>query len=115
MQRCLYNEEVRLPNRPHHGLPGAGKTTLGKKLSAKYHLPVFYIGAYREEKNERGGEWLFSNDYCDKYEFVRKMFRQFIDVPGEMVIDTTRMNAQDVFRKVVSWLPFWKDMGVLHP
>src|SRR3990167_7420931 len=31
------------------GLPGAGKTTLGKKLSAKYHLPVFYIGAYRSK------------------------------------------------------------------
>ena len=130
------------------GLPGAGKTTLGKKLSAKYHLPVFYIGAYRskfpssdkgeadawvalfrdlsrqkwancilettglnsrerflraafpfsnivtikliaqkrvlykrigKKKNERGGEWLFSDDYSDKYEFVRKMFRQFID------------------------------------
>ena len=166
------------------GLPGAGKTTLGKKLSAKYHLPVFYIGAYRskfpssdkgeadawvtlfrdlsrqkwancilettglnsrerflraafpfsnivtikliaqkrvlyerigKKKNERGGEWLFSDDYSDKYEFVRKMFRQFIDVPAEMVIDTTRMKAQDVFRKVVSWLPFWKDIGVLHP
>jgi len=166
------------------GLPGAGKTTLGKKLSAKYHLPVFYIGAYRskfpssdkgeadawvalfrdlsrqkwancilettglnsrerflraafpfsnivtikliaqkrvlykrigKKKNERGGEWLFSDDYSDKYEFVRKMLRQFIDVPAEMVIDTTRMKAQDVFRKVVSWLPFWKDIGVLHP
>jgi len=29
------------------GLPGAGKTTLGKKLSKKYDLPVFNIGKYR--------------------------------------------------------------------
>ena len=29
------------------GLPGAGKTTLGKKLSSFYQVPVSYIGAYR--------------------------------------------------------------------
>lgn len=160
------------------GLPGAGKTTLSKKLSAKYHLPVFYIGAYRskfpssdegeadawvalfkdlsrqkwancilettglnsrerflraafsfsnivtikltalrrvlyerigkKKKNERCREWLFSDDYCDKYEFVRKMFRQFIDVPAVMVIDTTRMNAQEVYKRVVEELAFWQ-------
>jgi len=29
------------------GLPGAGKTTLSKKLSAKLKLPVYRIGEYR--------------------------------------------------------------------
>lgn len=29
------------------GLPGAGKTTLVKKLSRKYNLPEFHIGTYR--------------------------------------------------------------------
>lgn len=29
------------------GLPGAGKTTLAKKLSRKFRLPIFGIGEYR--------------------------------------------------------------------
>lgn len=29
------------------GLPGAGKTTLAKKLSRKFNLPIFRIGEYR--------------------------------------------------------------------
>lgn len=156
------------------GLPGAGKTTLGKNLSRKYHLPVFYIGAYRskfpsseegeadawialfkdiskrkwancifettglngrelflkaafpflkiitikltaqkkiiyerigrKKKNERGGEWLFSDDFQDKYEFVKKMFKQIRDMPSEITIDTTNMSRQDIFKKAVSEL-----------
>lgn len=110
------------------GLPGTGKTTLAKKLSKKYHLPVFYIGTYRskiisikliaqrkilyerigkKKKNERGGEWLFSDDFQDKYEFVKKMFKQFCDVPADITIDTTNMNVQDIFKKAVSELKIW--------
>ena len=160
------------------GLPGAGKTTLGKKLSKKYHLPVFYIGAYRskfpsseegeadawvalfkdlskrkwancilettglnsrelflkaafpfskiisikliaqrkilyerigkKKKNERGGEWLFSDDFQDKYEFVRKMFKHFKDVPSEIEIDTTKLTLREVFEKAKGELVFWE-------
>jgi adenylate kinase family enzyme len=159
------------------GLPGAGKTTLAKKLSKKYHLPVFYIGAYRskfpsseegeadawvalfkdlskqkwancilettglnsrelflkaafpfskiisikliaqrkilyerigkKKKNERGGKWLFSDDFQDKYEFVKKMFKQFRDMTAHITVDTTNMNVQDVFKKTVSELRVW--------
>lgn len=160
------------------GLPGAGKTTLSKKLSSLYRLPVFYIGTYRakfpatdegeadawialfrdlsrrkwvncilettglncrerflrdafpferivtikltaqrkvlykrirkKKKSEKGGDWLFSDDYQDKYEFVRKMFGQFKDVPAEIAIDTTKMTSQVVFKKAVGKLAFWK-------
>lgn len=31
------------------GLPGAGKTSLGKRLSKKLNLPVFQIGDYRSK------------------------------------------------------------------
>ena len=160
------------------GLPGAGKTMLGKKLSSFYRLPVFYIGAYRskfpatdegeadswvalfrdlskskwancilettglncrerflkeafpfsriitvkltaqrkvlyerigkKKKKDQGGDWLFSDDYQNKYEFVRKMFKHFKDIPAEIEIDTTKMSAQDVFEKAIGKLAFWE-------
>ncbi len=159
------------------GLPGSGKTTLSKKLSKKYGLPVLYIGTYRvkfpatdegeadawvalfrdlsrqmwencilettglnsrerflrdafpfgrivtikltaqrkvlyerirkKKKSEQGGDWLFSGYYRDKYEFTRKMFKYFKEVPAEIVIDTTTRSAQKVFTKAVAELRVW--------
>jgi adenylate kinase family enzyme len=158
------------------GLPGSGKTTLGKKLSSFYQLPIYYIGSYRarfpatvegeadawvilfrdlsrrkwancilettglnsrerflrdafpyskivtiklmaqrkvlyeridkKKKSERGGDWLFSDYYRDKYEFVRKMFKHFKDLPSEIEIDTTRLTPQQVFNKAMKRLRF---------
>ncbi len=159
------------------GLPGAGKTKLGKKLSSFYRLPVYYIGAYRakftstvegeadawvalfrdlsrrkwancilettglncrerflrdafpfsrivtikltalrkvlyerlgkKKKSERGEDWLFSDEYRDKYEFVRKMFEHFKNLPSEIEIDTTKLTSQEVFEKAKGELEFW--------
>ena len=159
------------------GLPGAGKTTLGKKLSAFYRLLVYYIGTYsagfpatvegeadawvalfrdlsrrkwancllettglncrerfirdafpfsgivtikltarrkvlyerigRKKKTERGGDWLFRDEYQDKYEFVRKMFKHFKNVPSEIEIDTTKLTPREVFEKAVGELEVW--------
>ena len=159
------------------GLPGAGKTTLSKKLAKEFNLPVLNIGRYRsmfsssaegeadswlslfndlskqgwvncilettglnsrecflraafpfpdvitiklvaqrkvlyerirmKKKSERGGDWLFSDDFCDKFEFVKKMFKKFKDIPAEIMIDTTHKNVQDVFRNAVSGLTSW--------
>lgn len=160
------------------GLPGAGKTTLGKKLSLFYRLPVYYIGAYRsrfpatiegeadawialfqnlskrhwascilettglncrerflrdafpfsrivtvkltaqrkvlyerigrKKKSEQGGDWFFSRDYRDKYEFARKEFKHFKGLTSEIGIDTTRLTPQEVFKKATSELAFWE-------
>ena len=160
------------------GLPGAGKTTLGKNLSSLYHLPVYYIGVYRarfpatvegeanawvalfrdlsrqkwtncilettglncrerflrdafpfsrivtikltaqrkvlyvrigkKKKSEKGGDWFFSNDYRDKYEFVKKEFKHFKDLPSEIEIDTTKLTPQEVFKKATGELVFWE-------
>lgn len=159
------------------GLPGAGKTTLGKKLSSFYRLPVYYIGAYRarfpatvegeadawvtlfrelsrrkwancilettglnrrerflrdafpfsrivtikltaqrkvlyerigrKKKSERGRDWLFSDEFGDKYEFVRKMFKHFKDLPSEIEIDTTRLTPREIFMKATKRLRIW--------
>ncbi|MBI5418411.1 hypothetical protein HZA55_10810 [Candidatus Poribacteria bacterium] len=43
------------------GLPGAGKSTLSKKLAKKFKLPIFYIGKYRSRFPATGaGEELYS-------------------------------------------------------
>ena len=156
------------------GLPGSGKTTLGKKLSSFFKLPIHYIGTYRarfpatvegeadawvilfrdlsrqkwancilettglnsrerflrdafpyskivtiklmaqrkvlyerigkKKKSDRGGDWLFSDDYRDKYEFVRKMFKHFRDLPSEIEIDTTSLTPQEVFTNLIPLL-----------
>src|SRR3989337_3063941 len=150
------------------GLPGAGKTTLGKRLSKKLNLPLFQIGDYRskfpaipfgeadawvalyrdlskrkwkncilettglncresflksalpifgrviikletqrrvlyariakKKKVEQGGEWLFSKDYPDKYEFVRKLFKAFKLIPAEITINTSNLDKDAVYK-----------------
>ena len=150
------------------GLPGAGKTTLGKRLSKKLDLPLHQIGEYRskfpstpigeadawvalfrdlsrrkwkdcilettglncresflkaafpmfgrvtikletqrkvlfariakKKKVEQGGEWLFSKDYHDKYEFVRKLFKAFKLIPAEITINTSNLDKDAVYK-----------------
>jgi hypothetical protein len=149
------------------GLPGAGKTALGKKLSKKLKLPIYRIGGYRstfsvsitgeadawvalfrdlsrqrwkncilettglnsresflkaalpmsrmvtvkleaqrrilyerlrkKKKNEQGGDWLFSSYYRDKYEFVRKLFKEFKRIPAEVKINTSKLGIEGVY------------------
>lgn len=150
------------------GLPGAGKTTLAKKLAREMKLPIYGIGEYRskfpmtpigeadawvalyhdlsrrkwrncilettglnsresflkvalpllqtvtikleaqrkilyerinkKKKSKQGGEWLFSSDYTDKYEFVRKLFKDFKKIPADIKIDTTKLKPLGVYK-----------------
>ncbi len=156
------------------GLPGAGKTTLSKKLAKKFKLSIYYIGKYRsmfpatnageadawarlfhdiskrkwnncilettglnrrecflreafpfgqiitiklntkksvlseriekKNKNEQGGDWLFSSTYRDKYEFVRKLYKDFKKLPAEIKIDTTNLSREEVYKIALSEL-----------
>jgi hypothetical protein len=160
--------EVFLPNHSHYWTPGAGKSTLAKKLANKLNLPIFRIGEFRSKfplspigeadawvalwgclskrkwrncvlettglnvretflkvalpfpqrvivkveaqrkilyarigkkrRVEQGGEWLFSTDYRDKYEFVRRLYKEFKKLPSDIMIDTTRLMPEGVFK-----------------
>lgn len=158
------------------GLPGAGKTTLARKLARKLKLPVYGIGEYRDRfpmtiygeadawlalyrdlsklkwkncilettglnrretflraalpiygiitikleakrkilyervakkrKKDRGGDWLYSVDYRDKREFIRKLFKEFKGLPANIRIDTSVMRPPEVYRLALKKLNF---------
>ncbi|MBI4650162.1 hypothetical protein HY745_02540 [Candidatus Desantisbacteria bacterium] len=68
-QRTIKKIEIPQPIIHIIGLPGAGKSTLSKKLAKKFKLPIFYIGKYRSKFPETGvGEadaWI--NLFHEKY------------------------------------------------
>lgn len=152
------------------GLPGAGKTTLARRLSKVLRIPVLRIGCCRarfsqtpvgeadawvalfrelsrhrwkncilettglnsreaflrttlpfeqmftikleasrktlalrirkKKKKEQGGQWLYSTEYRDKYEFARKLFKRFCKIPANCYINTDRLTKTAVYRRV---------------
>jgi len=151
------------------GLPGAGKTTLARRLSKVLRVPVFCVGRHRvrfpqtpigeadawvtvfrelsrlrwkncilettglnsreaflrtalpfeqmftikleasrktlalrirkKKKKDQGGQWLYSAEYRDKYEFVRKLFKRFCKIPASCYINTNRLSESAVYRR----------------
>lgn len=158
------------------GLPGAGKTTLAKKLARKLKLSICRIGEYRskfpktiygeanawlalfrnlskrkwrncilettglnrretflraalpicgiitikldakrkilyerigkKKKKDQGGEWFYDAAYRDKYEFTRKLFKEFKTVPADIRIDTSDMTPPEVYKVALKKLKF---------
>jgi len=150
------------------GLPGAGKTTLARRLNRNLKIPIYGIGAYRarfpmtnigeadawlalfrdlskrkwrncilettglniresfletslplgqmitiklgalrkklyqridqKKKSERGGNWLYSAQYSDKYAFVRKLYKRFQEIPSDYYIDTSDLDKDEVYK-----------------
>ena len=69
--------------------------TITIKLEALRKILYRRIG--KKKKRERGGEWLFSTDYPDKYEFVRNLYGAFRKLPSDIRIDTTKFKPNEVF------------------
>ena len=158
------------------GLPGAGKTTLARRLSKTLKVPILRIGYHRARfpmtpigeanawvtlfrelsqrkwKNcilettglnsreeflkvalpfdqiftvklnashktlvsrirkkkikDRGGQWLYSTVYKNKYEFVRKLFKRFRKVPANCYINTDRLTEAEVYQKALKEISF---------
>ncbi len=67
------------------------------KLEASRKTLFRRIG--KKNRKEQGGEWLYSGAYRDKYEFVRKLFKNFGKVHADCYIDTNQLSEINVFRK----------------
>ncbi len=162
------------------GLPGAGKTTLARRLSKALKIPILRIGYHRarfpqtpigetdawialfrelsrhtwkncilettglnsreeflktalpfeqiftikldasrktlaarirkKKKQDRGGRWFYSAEYRNKYEFVRKLFKQFRKIPADCHINTNRLTKAAVFQRASKGIDFIIDI-----
>ena len=158
------------------GLPGAGKTTLARRLSKTLKVPMLRIGYHRKrfsmtpigeadawvalfrelsrhkwkncilettglnsreeflrtslpfeqiftikleasrkiltrrirkkKKAERGGRWLYSAEYRNKYEFVRKLFKRFRKITADYQINTNQLTKAAVYQQVLEEINF---------
>jgi len=77
------------------------------KLEAQRNVLYARIG--KKRRSEQGGKWLFGTDYCDKREFVRKLFKDFKKLPAEVRIDTSKLKPQEVYKIVLKKLEMYKD------
>lgn len=79
------------------GLPGAGKTTLGKKLSKEFNLPVFNIGKYRSifpvSAEGEADSWLSLFNDLSKQGW------------GNCILETTGLNSRECFLRVAFPFP----------
>ena len=69
--------------------------TITMKLEAPRKILYQRIG--EKKRRERGGKWLFSADYPDKYMFVKNLYSEFRKLPFDIRIDTTKLKSEEVF------------------
>ncbi len=67
------------------------------KLEASRKILVLRIR--KKKKKDQGGQWLYSSEYRDKYEFVRKLFKYFRKIPANCYINTNRLTGAAVYRR----------------
>jgi hypothetical protein len=65
---------------------------------------VLYKRIGEKSKGELGGGWSFSVEYPDKYEFVKKLYKEFERIPAEIRIDTTKLRANKVYETTIKEL-----------
>jgi hypothetical protein len=75
-------------------LPLGQMITIKLKASRK----ILYQRIQQKNKIEQGGNWLYSGQYRDKHEFVRKLFKCFQMVPSDCCIDTNNRDKAEVYR-----------------
>jgi len=55
----------------------------------------------KKKKEDRGGKWFYSAKYRNKYEFARKFFKSFCQIPANCYIDTNRLTKAVIYRRAV--------------
>jgi len=64
----------------------------------------------KKKKKERSGRWFYSAAYRNKYEFVRKLFKQFHKITADCPINTNRLTKIEVFQKAFKEIGFIKSI-----
>ena len=67
-------------------------------IKLETQIKILYERIKKKRKNKQGGKWLFSASYRDKYEFVRKLFKSFKEIPAIIRINTSKLSAQQVYK-----------------
>ncbi len=69
------------------------------KLEASRKTLFRRIG--KKKKKDQGGQWLYSTNYRDKYEFVRKLFKRFRKILANCYIGTNKLTRTAVYRQAL--------------
>ncbi|MGQ9465543.1 MAG: AAA family ATPase [bacterium] len=75
------------------------------KLTAK--RKILYTRLLRKRGDEQGNNWLFSHSYQNKFEFIKKLFKEFKKIPAEIKIDTSNLRPQEVYKTALKELKFF--------
>ena len=59
----------------------------------------------KKKKRERGGRWFYGAEYRNKYEFVRKLFKHFQNIPANCPINTNRLTSAEVYQLAIKECP----------
>jgi len=60
----------------------------------------------KKRKQDRGGRWFYGAEYRNKYEFVRKLFKQFRKIPADCYINTNRLTSKAVYRRAIKEIDY---------
>lgn len=88
-------------------LPFEGMFTIKLEASRK----TLDMRIRKKKKKERGGQWLYSAKYRDKYEFVHKLYKRFRKISADCYIDTNRLTKTALYRKALKEIKFMR--GIL--
>jgi hypothetical protein len=66
--------------------------------------PVLYKRIKFKKKGEQGGNWLFSSEYKDKQDFVRKMFKNFSQVSSGFWINTNQKTTLQIYKEALNYV-----------